>query len=66
MWYLYPFLYLLMEIILTRSSGIFGYVNYSTEKDRRYILNVLLNGERLSGYFSYDVTSLIFYCERSQ
>jgi glucosamine--fructose-6-phosphate aminotransferase (isomerizing) len=26
-------------------SGIFGYINYLVEKDRKYILNTLINGE---------------------
>lgn len=26
-------------------SGIFGYINYLVEKDRKYILNTLVNGE---------------------
>jgi hypothetical protein len=28
-------------------SGIFGYVNYLVEKDRKYILNTLINGKSL-------------------
>lgn len=27
------------------SSGIFGYINYLVEKDRKFILDTLLNGE---------------------
>jgi hypothetical protein len=27
-----------------RRSGIFGYVNYLVEKDRKFILDTLLNG----------------------
>jgi hypothetical protein len=30
------------------SSGIFGYVNYLVEKDRKFILDTLLNGKLLS------------------
>lgn len=31
---------------LTRNnSGIFGYVNYLVEKDRKFILNTLVNGK---------------------
>jgi hypothetical protein len=26
-------------------SGIFGYINYLVEKDRKYILNTLINGK---------------------
>jgi hypothetical protein len=26
------------------SSGIFGYINYLVEKDRKYILDTLVNG----------------------
>jgi hypothetical protein len=26
-------------------SGIFGYINYLVEKDRKYILDTLINGE---------------------
>jgi glutamine---fructose-6-phosphate transaminase (isomerizing) len=31
--------------MLTRPSGIFGYINYLVEKDRKFILDTLLNGE---------------------
>ncbi len=35
-------------------SGIFGYINYLVEKDRKYILDTLVNGElrqsRVEGY----------------
>jgi hypothetical protein len=27
------------------SSGIFGYINYLVEKDRKYILDTLVNGK---------------------
>jgi hypothetical protein len=30
--------------LTARSSGIFGYINYLVEKDRKYILNTLING----------------------
>jgi hypothetical protein len=30
---------------LTLNSGIFGYINYLVEKDRKYILDTLVNGE---------------------
>lgn len=34
------------ETALTRNnSGIFGYINYLVEKDRKYILNTLINGK---------------------
>ena len=29
---------------LTWDSGIFGYINYLVEKDRKYILDTLVNG----------------------
>jgi glucosamine--fructose-6-phosphate aminotransferase (isomerizing) len=29
---------------LTGDSGIFGYINYLVEKDRKFILDTLLNG----------------------
>lgn len=28
------------------SSGIFGYINYLVEKDRKYILDTLVNGKQ--------------------
>jgi glucosamine--fructose-6-phosphate aminotransferase (isomerizing) len=28
----------------TSNSGIFGYINYLVEKDRKYILDTLVNG----------------------
>ena len=31
------------------NSGIFGYINYLVEKDRKYILNTLVNGTWLRG-----------------
>lgn len=31
--------------MLTVLSGIFGYINYLVEKDRRFIIDTLLNGE---------------------
>lgn len=40
-----------MGIALTpfgNSSGIFGYINYLVEKDRKYIIDTLINGA-LSG-----------------
>ena len=33
--------------MLTYLSGIFGYVNYLVERDRKYILDTLVNGEFL-------------------
>lgn len=30
---------------LTKPSGIFGYINYLIERDRRYIVDTLLNGQ---------------------
>ena len=32
------------EELLTQSSGIFGYINYLVERDRKFILDTLLNG----------------------
>lgn len=32
------------------SSGIFGYINYLVERDRKYILDTLLNGECDAGF----------------
>jgi hypothetical protein len=29
------------------SSGIFGYINYLVEKDRKHIINTLVNGKLL-------------------
>jgi hypothetical protein len=31
--------------LISRASGIFGYINYLVEKDRKYILNTLINGK---------------------
>ena len=31
-------------------SGIFGYINYLVEKDRKYILDTLVNGTKLHSY----------------
>jgi glucosamine--fructose-6-phosphate aminotransferase (isomerizing) len=31
-------------------SGIFGYINYLVEKDRKYILDTLVNGTWLPGW----------------
>lgn len=31
--------------ILSQNSGIFGYLNYLVEKDRKFIIDTLLNGE---------------------
>ena len=33
-------------------SGIFGYINYLVEKDRKYILDTLINGKHPSNSFS--------------
>ena len=32
------------DIVFSLNSGIFGYVNYLVEKDRKYILTTLVNG----------------------
>ena len=34
--------------------GIFAYINYLTEKDRKFILNCLLNGLGRLEYRGYD------------
>lgn len=31
---------------LTTDSGIFGYINYLVEKDRKFILDTLVNGNK--------------------
>jgi hypothetical protein len=36
-------------------SGIFGYINYLVEKDRKYILNTLINGEPPSTVHSCEL-----------
>lgn len=33
-----------MRLTAIHSSGIFGYINYLVDKDRKYILNTLING----------------------
>jgi len=32
------------DINLSPASGIFGYVNYLVEKDRKFIIDTLING----------------------
>ncbi|CBX90231.1 hypothetical protein LEMA_uP063570.1 [Plenodomus lingam JN3] len=34
--------------------GIFGYINYLVEKDRKYILDTLINGLQRLEYRGYD------------
>lgn len=34
----------LLIIVFLSSSGIFGYINYLVEKDRKFILDTLING----------------------
>lgn len=34
------------NLVLTESSGIFGYINYLVEKDRDYIVQTLVNGKQ--------------------
>ena len=34
----------LADTTLSASSGIFGYVNYLVEKDRKFIIDTLING----------------------
>jgi hypothetical protein len=43
-WLMYPVDNEHMRLTFSR-SGIFGYVNYLVEKDRKYILDTLVNGE---------------------
>ncbi|TQB67491.1 glutamine--fructose-6-phosphate transaminase (isomerizing) [Monascus purpureus] len=43
---------------LTKPSGIFGYINYLIERDRRYIVDTLLNGLARLEYRGYDSTGL--------
>ena len=31
-------------VLIELGSGIFGYINYLVEKDRKYILDTLVNG----------------------
>jgi glucosamine--fructose-6-phosphate aminotransferase (isomerizing) len=38
--------------------GIFGYINYLVEKDRRYILDTLVNGLSRLEYRGYDSAGL--------
>jgi hypothetical protein len=33
-----------MRDVIMENSGIFGYINYLVEKDRRFIIDTLLNG----------------------
>jgi hypothetical protein len=45
MWYVQ-----LLSVLMVYSpvtSGIFGYINYLVEKDRKFIIDTLLNGELL-------------------
>jgi len=39
-------------------SGIFGYINYLVEKDRKYILDTLVNGLSRLEYRGYDSAGL--------
>jgi glucosamine--fructose-6-phosphate aminotransferase (isomerizing) len=41
-----------------RCSGIFGYINYLVEKDRKYILDTLVNGLSRLEYRGYDSAGL--------
>ena len=43
---------------LTELSGIFGYVNYLVEKDRKYILDTLVNALSRLEYRGYDSAGL--------
>jgi len=46
-------------------SGIFGYINYLVEKDRKFILDTLVNGQLPSlsrPYFIQDGYTLILSC----
>jgi hypothetical protein len=33
-----------LTLTLSSNSGIFGYVNYLVEKDRKFIIDTLING----------------------
>ncbi|OCT46706.1 Glutamine--fructose-6-phosphate aminotransferase [isomerizing] [Cladophialophora carrionii] len=44
--------------MLTGNSGIFGYINYLVEKDRKFILDTLLNGLSRLEYRGYDSAGL--------
>ena len=37
---------MLVTDALSKCSGIFGYINYLVEKDRKYIIQTLVNGSR--------------------
>ncbi|KKY22646.1 putative glucosamine--fructose-6-phosphate aminotransferase [Phaeomoniella chlamydospora] len=39
--------------------GIFGYINYLTERDRKFVLNTLLNGLSRLEYRGYDSAGLV-------
>jgi hypothetical protein len=41
-----------MVSLIFSSSGIFGYINYLVEKDRKFILDTLVNGQQLPLLFS--------------
>ena len=43
---------------LTANSGIFGYINYLVEKDRKYIIETLVNGLSRLEYRGYDSAGL--------
>jgi hypothetical protein len=46
-------------------SGIFGYINYLVEKDRKFILDTLVNGQPpflLGPYFIQDEHTLTLSC----
>lgn len=47
------------ELTYTR-SGIFGYINYLVEKDRRYILDTLVNGRSINFGATDKCTKILF------
>ncbi|KIX00316.1 glutamine-fructose-6-phosphate transaminase (isomerizing) [Rhinocladiella mackenziei CBS 650.93] len=53
-----PFQQHLLPRLLTANSGIFGYINYLVEKDRKLILDTLLNGLSRLEYRGYDSAGL--------
>lgn len=44
MWYDFPDAIISELQLILYHSGIFGYINYLVEKDRKFILDTLVNG----------------------
>jgi glucosamine--fructose-6-phosphate aminotransferase (isomerizing) len=44
--------------LILHGSGIFGYINYLVERDRKYILDTLVNGLSRLEYRGYDSAGL--------